>query len=68
MTEREALQEIKKYAEEHGCTFKECFTKSDVDSSFTFCAYWNGSAVDKFYVHNSPIAPPKEIQWLKKFV
>lgn len=69
MTEREAVLVIRKYVEEHKCTFKEYYGirsgESKFESTANFCVCWNGDTVAKFFIHNSPIAPPDEIKWLK---
>lgn len=68
MTEQEIVNAIKSYAGEHGCTFSE-YGNSIIEPkegiSATFRVHWNGSTVDKFYIHNSPIAPPDVIKLLK---
>lgn len=66
MTEREAVDAIRRYAGAHGCTAAEYndYMKAEGDSSNTFVIQWKDKRVDYFKAGGF-LAPPDEIKWLK---
>lgn len=67
MTEQEAVNAIEEYAKRHGYSFRKYSSAVDAidDDENTFVIGCRLEEVTYFKIQNCPIAPPKEIEWLK---
>lgn len=66
MTEKSAVEKIRRYAEKYGYTVEEYEDISDAigDDKANFVIGWQNNKVVYFAIQNSLISPPDEIKWL----